>query len=82
MGYVGHCGGPCRCTARMLRADLTAARAEWIEAANDRAERRRRKKSEFLLYRNKAGEVFDFHGFRHVYIATIVSSGASVKVAQ
>jgi len=69
-------------TARMLRADLKAARAEWIDAAPSKAEKVRREKSEFLVYRNAAGEVFDFHAFRHTYISTLVSGGASVKVAQ
>jgi len=70
-------------TARMLRADLAAARKAWIdEAGNDPKERERREKSDFLAYRNSAGEVFDFHATRHAYISSIVNSGASVKVAQ
>ncbi|HEX5104775.1 MAG TPA: site-specific integrase, partial [Pirellulaceae bacterium] len=70
-------------TARMLRADLAAARDAWIDAAkDDDAERKRRAGSDFLAYRNAAGEVFDFHGFRHAFISAVVSGGASVKVAQ
>ncbi len=70
-------------TARMLRSDLAAARASWIEAAgDDERERERREKSDFLKYENSAGEVFDFHGTRHTYISGIVNGGASVKVAQ
>ena len=70
-------------TARMLRADLKAARAGWIADAKDNeAERKQRERSDFLCYRNAAGEVADFHSTRHTYISGIVAGGASVKVAQ
>jgi len=69
-------------TARMLARDLKAARTAWIEEAKEPSERDRRANSEFLKYRNAAGEVFDFHSFRHAYISSIVNGGASVKVAQ
>jgi integrase len=70
-------------TARMLRADLDAARVEWINVTKDDAkERQRREKSDFLKYVNTAGAVFDFHAFRHTYVSTLVNSGVSVKVAQ
>ncbi len=69
-------------TARMLRSDLEAARAAWIADAKDNeVERQRREKSDFLCYRNAAGEVADFHSTRHTYISGIVAGGASVKVA-
>jgi integrase len=69
-------------TARMLRADLDAARqAWWKEAPSDEA-REARAKCDFLLYRNAAGEVVDFHSTRHTYISGIVAGGASVKTAQ
>jgi integrase len=72
-----------RNTARMLRADLKAARAAWIEqAGKDEGERERRERSDFLAYRNAAGEVADFHSTRHTFISGIVAGGASVKVAQ
>ena len=69
-------------TARMLRADLKAARAAWIESVPDGPEREARERSDFLRYENAAGEVFDFHATRHTYISAIVAGGASVKVAQ
>jgi hypothetical protein len=47
-----------------------------------REEREEREKSDFLLYRNAAGEVADFHATRHTYISGIVAGGASVKAAQ
>ena len=69
-------------TARMLRADLKAARAQWISEAQNDQERAKRAKSDFLRYRNSAGEVVDFHATRHTFISSIVAGGASVKVAQ
>jgi len=70
-------------TARMLRKDLDAARADWInEAKNDQCEFASRQESDFLAYKNATGEVADFHSIRHTYISGIVASGASVKVAQ
>jgi integrase len=69
-------------TARMLRSDLKAARATWIEGAGSDREKAERKKSDFLAYANAAGELFDFHATRHSYISGIVNGGASVKVAQ
>ena len=68
-------------TARMLRADLEAAREAWINAARGQ-EREAREKSDFLRYINSAGEVFDFHAFRHTFVSAVVNGGASVKVAQ
>ena len=71
-------------TARMLRKDLAAARKAWVKAAGpDDAERQRREQSDFLRYRNAAGEVADFHATRHTYISGIVAGGkASVKTCQ
>jgi len=70
-------------TARMLRADLTAARRSWIgDAQGNELERLRREESDFLCYRNAAGAVADFHSTRHTFISGIVAGGASVKVAQ
>jgi hypothetical protein len=69
-------------TARMIRADQKAARTAWIESAKTPEERKARENSDFLRYRNAAGEVSDFHATRHTYISGIVASGASVKTAQ
>ena len=69
-------------TARMLRSDLKAARAEWISEAPNDQERAKRANSDFLRYRNAAGEVIDFHATRHCFISNIVAGGASVKTAQ
>ncbi len=70
-------------TARMMRHDLTHARDAWLEQSGDNAaERERREKSDFLAYSDDDDEVFDFHGLRHLFISSVVNSGASVKVAQ
>jgi len=69
-------------TARMFRSDLKVAREAWIAAASTGPERDSRKRSDFLKYRNTAGEVADFHAIRHTYISGVVAGGASVKTAQ
>ena len=69
-------------TARMLRADLSAARSAWIAAAKTDTELSRRKESDFLAYKDADGKIVDFHATRHTYISAIVNGGASVKVAQ
>ena len=69
-------------TARMLRADLKAARAAWIEAAPSEAEQEARERSDFLRYEDSSGRVADFHATRHTYVSAIVAGGASVKTAQ
>jgi integrase len=69
-------------TARMIRSDLKAARLAWIESAEFDAEKKTRRKSDFLKYENAAGQIADFHSTRHTYISGIVNGGASVKTAQ
>jgi hypothetical protein len=66
----------------MLKKDMAAARAAWIAEATTDEERQSRKRSDFLRYKNEAGEVVDFHALRHTYISAIVAGGASVKTAQ
>ena len=68
--------------ARMLRGDLEAARKEWIGQAGTEKERRDRKKSSFLAYRDDAGRVLDFHALRHTFISNLVRGGVHPKVAQ
>ncbi len=71
-------------TARMLKSDLAAARAEWIKAAeDDPAEQERRNRSDFLKHTDADGRVIDFHATRHTYISGLVAGGkASVKTLQ
>jgi integrase len=68
--------------AAMLRKDLTEARGNWLQSCKDARQRDEMAQSDFLVYRDGAGLVADFHSFRHCYISRIVASGASAKVAQ
>ena len=68
-------------TAKMLRADLSAARETWLNEARTPAEREKREASTILAYRDHAGLVFDFHALRGQFITAIVRGGASLKVA-
>lgn len=68
--------------AEMLRADLEAARAAWIEKADNEAEREERKKSDFLKDVDARGRVVDFHALRHTFVTRLASSGVHPKTAQ
>jgi hypothetical protein len=66
----------------MLRHDLEQARTAYLEAAGaDAAERARREASDVLLYRDAAGEVFDFHSLRVQFISGLARSGVSQMAA-
>ena len=67
---------------KLLRLDTDAARAAWIGEAGDDAERTRRESSDFLLYRDRAGRVIDFHALRHTFISRLVRAGVAPKDAQ
>jgi integrase len=69
-------------TARMLRSDLSAARAAWLKTAGSEAEKERMQATDFLLYADRLGHVADFHSLRVLFISRVVASGASVKEAQ
>jgi integrase/recombinase XerD len=71
-----HSGG------KILKADLAAARAAWIECADGIDDRRAREASDFLAYRNAEGHVADFHALRHTFITRLVRSGVRPKEAQ
>ena len=71
-------------TARMLRSDLTAARAAWLRASEQEPEpvKEQMQASDFLLYSDRQGHVADFHSLRVLFISRVVAGGASVKEAQ
>ena len=74
---------PASTSPKMVRADLAAARAAWLdEAGDDAALRVEREGSDLLAYRDRDGRVADFHALRHTFITNVVNGGASVKVAQ
>lgn len=68
--------------ARMLRADLEAARAAWIaQAGEDFDERQRREKSDTLANTRHNGAVLDFHGLRVTFITNLARAGVPVSLA-
>ena len=68
--------------SRMLQADLRAARRWWIRTVGGRGERRKQWESGFLAYRDDAGQVLDFHAFRHTFITNLALGGVHPKTAQ
>lgn len=69
-------------TARTLRWDLSAARAQWIDKAGGEQERMAREASDFLAYEDAEGRVLDFHALRGAFISRVERSGATVKTLQ
>ena len=75
-------GGGLRATAKMMKADLTTARAAWIEEAKeDKKEKRTRTSSDFLKYKNAKG-VVDFHANRVLFITSLCRSSVNLTMAQ
>src|SRR5205823_4405615 len=74
-GWINH-------AAKMVRADLSAARVAWIRTARAPQERREREASSVLAYHDDRGRVFDFHSLRHQYISNLASAGVHPKIAQ
>lgn len=69
--------------ARILRHDLHRARAAYLaEAAGDPAELARRAASDVLVYKDSAGEVFDFHSLRVQFISGLARAGVSEMAAR
>src|SRR5262249_10347578 len=68
--------------AKMVKSDLAAARARWLEAAkDDREEFKRREASSFLAYCNAENEYGDMHAWRHTFVSILVASGVNSKLA-
>jgi integrase/recombinase XerD len=74
--------GHWRKTSKMMRLDLAAARAAWIEEARTDRERERREASDFLSYEDEAGLFADFHANRHTFITNLGRAGVSLAAAQ
>jgi integrase len=68
--------------AKMIRADLDAARAKWIKEAKNGEEGEHREKSDFLTYTNHAKRKADFHALRHTFISNLAAGGVHPKIAQ
>ena len=74
---------PYRYGAKMLQADLAAARARWLdEVKRDPVERTKRETSAFLSTADDSGEVLDFHSLRHTCGAWLAVRGVQPKVIQ
>ncbi len=69
-------------SAKMLRADMEAAKAAWIKKGATDREKAERAESDFLVYIDESGRVFDFHALRHQFISNLARAGASPKEAQ
>jgi len=68
--------------ARMLKADLEAARKTWIEKAENDKEKKKRQASDFLKYTDTDGRVADFHALRHTFITNLARGNVNPKTAQ
>jgi len=69
--------------AKMMRQDLAAARASWLdEVENDPVELDRRSKSHFLREIDEEGRVFDFHSLRHQFLTDLATAKVHPKIAQ
>src|SRR5262245_3658144 len=68
--------------AKMVKADLAAARAAWIAEAESPVEQAKRQALSFLSFRDAAGRVFDFHALRHQYVSNLAAAGVHPKIAQ
>jgi hypothetical protein len=66
----------------MVRMDLDAARAKWIEEAKTDDQRKRRESSSFLKYIDDNGHYADFHALRSTFITNLSRADVSPKVAQ
>ena len=75
-------GGKERKTHKMMRRDLEAARAKWIEEGETPEEERRRAETDFLTYESDDGLFADFHSNRHMFITSLERAGLSPKMAQ
>ena len=71
---------PCE-TARMLRADLEAARGAWIADGADAGERAKRADSDYLAAEDHQGRSVDFHALRTTCATWLDAAGVSASLA-
>lgn len=66
-----------------MKADLKAARKEWIEDRTlSEAEREARKESDFLTYQDEDGLFADFHSNRHTFVSNLGKANVPLTTAQ
>ncbi len=75
-------GGIDRKTSKMMKLDLEAARAAWLEESKTDEERQERERSDFLKYKDSQNRFADFHANRHTFITNLSRAGVAPKVAQ
>ncbi len=68
--------------ALIIRADLAAARAQWIADSNSVDERNKREASDFLKSLDSEDRVVDFHALRHTCGAWLATAGIHAKQIQ
>lgn len=68
--------------AKMLRADLGAARQAWLRASTLPQDAPERSDTGFLTHCDAAGRVVDFHALRHTAGTLLAAAGTHPKVAQ
>ena len=66
----------------LIKRDLEAARASWIEQAGTAEEKKASEDSDFLAYRDRDGRVSDFHSLRHRFVTELVNAGVAPKDAK
>ena len=68
--------------AKMLRADIEAARLLWLTDADCPEERISREESDFLKAETSTGQVLDFHSLRHSTGSWLARAGVAVPTIQ
>ena len=68
--------------ALIIRADMAAARAQWIADSNSLDERNKREASDFLKCLDSEDRVVDFHALRHTCGAWLAMAGIHAKQIQ
>ncbi len=68
--------------ASMLRADLTLARAAWLDTFQDSQKRIEADAGDFLRATDSEGDVIDFHALRHTCATWLIQTGADIKTVQ
>ena len=66
----------------LIKRDLEVARAAWIAEAATDAESATRAESDVLAYRDRDGNVADFHALRHTFVTNLVAAGVAPKDAK